>query len=224
MNSIWQDVRVAVRLYAQEAALHDRRARHPRAGDRRQQRDLQRRQRRAAAPARVSARLRAGRRRPGHDRHAVAAADLAAELLRSARRDPRVFGRGRVLEPERQHLRRRRRAGEGARGDLLERSLRRARRQARRRPRLRRRGRRAGRDASGDPRARVVEAALRRRSGGDRPRADARRRAHAHRRRDAAGIRIPGRGHRAVGAAAAVAHAAAESGASGRRRTANTGF
>ena len=49
-------------------------------------------------------------------------------------------------------------------------------------------GRRAGRAASGDSGARVVETALRRRCGGDRPRADARWGARAHRRRDAAGI------------------------------------
>jgi hypothetical protein len=95
MNSFWQDVKIAVRLYVRKplftivvlavlglaigvnSAIFTRRERRP------------------AAPARISTRLRARQGLSGGDRHAGAAADLAAELLRLARRRPRIFRRGR---------------------------------------------------------------------------------------------------------------------------------
>ena len=88
--------------------------------------------------------------------------------------------------------------------------LRRGRCRPDRRPYVPRRRRCRGREAGRGHRARSVAAPIRRRPRRHRSRADPRRRADSHYRGDAADLRVSGRGHRAVGAAQAVAHATAE--------------
>ena len=115
------------------------------------------------------------------------------------------------LEPEHQPLGRRRRSREGrwrppARSDLF--SVLGV--PSADRPGAHGGRRRAWREAGGAARPRTVEAALRRRPERRRPGDEARRHANADRRRHAAGVRLPRRRHGALGAAAALAHAAAQ--------------
>ena len=194
MSSIWQDVRVAVRLYVRTplftvtvlVILGPR--------DRRQQRDLHRRERGAAASARLSARLRAGQAVVQVATETRRARPISPpnyfDLRETAARFPawRLTGARASASPARAASPRRC-SPRPARADLFAR----ARHQ---RPRA---GRgfvddddRAGRASewrsSGTGCGSGASAAIRRRG---RPRADAGRRADAHRRRDAGGFEFP---------------------------------
>ena len=113
--------------------------------------------------------------------------------------------------------------GESAGGHLLVRSLQRARRAAPDRPGAHEGRRRPWREAGGGARPWTVEAALRRRPERRRPGDEARRHADADRRRHAAGVRLSRSRDGALGAAAPLADAAAESRRSRRSGIASTG-